>query len=265
MLQSNAQELIDGLEAGTANLGDALGTTLTLAEAHCLMDPRAATFPTWDAWVNAMQVGSALFAAATTTKEHVQCRIAHKDRTLQATGPEWYVHPGSWLSAFYLAVMCREKDRITSLCRVPLSVLRENGSRFGEYDYAWIDTLQTYWLGGQDLVPKLVTAVDATAPEAIDDPETVGKLLSPPPDGDVPPLRPQGPGRLQPGAGQRALQWHKEYWSEEERAFQISGLVALAPLAMACIAHDAGIPIEVESEYLPAVLIKRNWCGEFPT
>lgn len=34
---------------------------------------------------------------------------------------------------------------------------------------------------------------------------------------------------------------------------------------MACIAHDAGIPIEVESEYLPAVLIKRNWCGEFPT
>ncbi|MFF8787787.1 Imm49 family immunity protein [Streptomyces sp. NPDC015125] len=48
-------------------------------------------------------------------------------------------------------------------------------------------------------------------------------------------------------------------------AFQISGLVALAPLAMACIAHDAGIPIEVESEYLPAVLIKCNWCGEFPT
>ncbi|MFC9229413.1 hypothetical protein ACFTZI_10670 [Streptomyces decoyicus] len=65
MLQENAQELIDGLEAGTANLGDALGTTVTLAEAHCLMDPRAAIFPTWGAWVNAMQVGSALFAAAT--------------------------------------------------------------------------------------------------------------------------------------------------------------------------------------------------------
>ncbi|CAL9298260.1 Imm49 family immunity protein [Streptomyces sp. SudanB52_2052] len=57
----------------------------------------------------------------------------------------------------------------------------------------------------------------------------------------------------------------KQYWSEEDRALSIPGLVALAPLAMACLAHDAGIPVEVESEYLPAVLIDRNWCGEFPT
>ncbi|MFB7596059.1 Imm49 family immunity protein [Streptomyces sp. NPDC056160] len=37
------------------------------------------------------------------------------------------------------------------------------------------------------------------------------------------------------------------------------------PLAIACIAHDAGMPIEVESEYLPIALLGRNWCGEFPT
>ncbi|MFE1171711.1 immunity 49 family protein [Streptomyces sp. NPDC058773] len=263
VLQNSSEKLIDGLEARSTRLGDALGTTLPLAKAHCLMDPRAAIFPTWDAWVNAMQVGSAVFAAATTTEASVQCRIAHKDRTLRATGAQWYVHPGSWLSAFYLAVVCREKDRITSLCRVPLCLLRENGSRFGEYDYAWIDTLQTYWLGGQDLVPKLVTAVDATDPEAVDDPETVGKLLYPPMEMFHRFIRKDRDGFNRALAN--ALQWHKEYWSEEERAFQIPGLVGLAPLAMACIAHDAGIPIEVESEYLPAVLIKRNWCGEFPT
>jgi hypothetical protein len=34
-----------------------------------------------------MQVGPAVFAAATTSEEQVQCRIAHKDRTLLATGP----------------------------------------------------------------------------------------------------------------------------------------------------------------------------------
>ncbi|WP_327227525.1 immunity 49 family protein [Streptomyces platensis] len=263
VLQEEMQELIDGLEADSTDLGDTQRVTLTLAQSHCLMDPRAAIFPTWDAWVNAMQVGSALFAAATTTEEHVQRRIAHKDRTLRATGAQWYVHPGTWLSAFYLAVVCREKDRITALCRVPLSLLRENGSRFGEYDYAWIDTLQTYWLGGQDLVPKLVTAVDATDPEAVDDPEAVGKLLYPPMEMFHRFIRKDRDGFNRALAN--ALQWHKQYWSDEERAFQISGLVALAPLAMACIAHDAGIPIEVESEYLPAVLIKRNWCGEFPT
>lgn len=263
VLQENAQELIDGLEERSTRLGDAQRITLTLAESRCLVDPRAAIFPTWDAWVTAMQVGSAVFAAATTTEDQIQCRIAHKDRTLRATGPQWYVHPGSWLTAFYLAVVCRERDRITALCQVPLSLLRENGERFEDYHYAWIDALQTYWLGGPDLGPKLVAAVDATDPEIVADPETVGKLLYPPMEVFHRFIRKDHETFNQ--ALIRALELHKQYWSEEDRAFQASGLVALAPLAMACFAHDAGIPIGVESEYLPAVLIGRNWCGEFPT
>ncbi|GGW42091.1 immunity 49 family protein [Streptomyces xantholiticus] len=263
VLQENAQELIDGLEADSTDLGDAQRITLTLAHSRCLLDPRAAIFPTWDAWATAMQVGSAVFAAATTVEEQVQCRIAHKDRTLQATGPQWYVTPGAWINAFYLAVVCRERDRITALSQVPMSLLRENGSRFEEYHYAWIDTLQTYWLGGPDLGQKLVAAVDATDPQVVADPETVGKLLYPPMELLHRIIRKDQAGFTQ--ALTNALQWHKEYWSEESRSVQAPGLVALAPLAIACFAHDAGISIEVESEYLPAVLIKRNWCGEFPT
>ncbi|WP_369197160.1 immunity 49 family protein [Streptomyces djakartensis] len=263
VLQENAQELLDGLEEDSTGLGDALSTTVTLAQAHCLMDPRAAIFPTWDAWVTAMQVGSAVFATATATEGNVQCRIAHKDRTLRATGPQWYVHPGAWLTAFYLAVACREKDRITALCRIPLSLLRENGEQFEEHEYAWIDTLQTYWLGGQDLVAKLVSAVDGTEPEAVFDREAVSKLVYPPMEMFHRFIRKDHEGFNRALA--QALELHKQYWSEEDRAVSIAGLVALAPLAMVCLAHDAGIPIEVESEYLPAVLIKRNWCGEFPT
>ncbi|SDG14115.1 Immunity protein 49 [Streptomyces griseoaurantiacus] len=263
VLQENAQQLIDGLEEGFTNPGDALSTTLTLAEAHCLMDPRAAIFPTWDAWVNAMQIGSALFAAATTAESHVRCRIAHKDRTLPAGGSQWYVNPSTWLDAFYLAVVCREKDRITALCHVPMSLLRENGSRFEEHHYAWIETLRSYWLGGQDLVQKLVSSIDGTDPQLVADPETVSKLLYPPMEMFHRFIRKDHTGFNQ--ALTNALVLHREYWTEEDRAYQISGLVALAPLAMVCMAYDAGIPIEIESDYLPAVLIKRNWCGEFPT
>lgn len=263
VLQKNAKKLIDGLEEHSTRLGDAQQIALTLAKSHCLLDPRAAIFPTWDAWVNAMQISSAVFAAATTAEDHVQCRIDHKERTLQATGPQWYVNPGSWINAFYLAVVCREKDRITALCHVPMSLLRENGSRFEDYHFAWIETLQTYWLGGQDLVPKLVAAVDATEPRSVADPETVSKLLYPPMEIFHRFIR-KDHARFNEALA-NALRWHKEYWSEESRALQASGLVALAPLAIACFAHDAGIPVEVESEYLPATLIKRNWCGEFPT
>ncbi|MCE3034627.1 Imm49 family immunity protein [Streptomyces sp. CMSTAAHL-2] len=263
VLQQNTQKLIDGLEADSIDLGDAGRITLTLAQSRCLLDPEAAIYPTWDAWVTAMQIGSAVFAAAATTEEHVRCRIAHKERVLRATGPQWYVTPGSWTTAFYLAAICRERDRITALCQVPMSLLRENGSRWEEYHYAWIESLRAYWLGSQDLGEKLVAAVDGTDPEAVTDPETVGKLLYPPMEMFHRLIRKDHAGFNQALAN--ALQWHKEYWSEESRTFQASGLVALAPLAIACFAYDAGIAIEVESDYLPIALLERNWCGEFPT
>lgn len=46
---------------------------------------------------------------------------------------------------------------------------------------------------------------------------------------------------------------------------QSTGLIALAPLAIACLAYDAGFRIEVESGYLPIALLERSWAGEFPT
>ncbi|KOU64484.1 immunity 49 family protein [Streptomyces virginiae] len=263
VLQEDADELIEGLEERPTRLGDALTTTLTLAKGRCLLDPRAAIFPTWDAWVRAMQVGAAVFATAAPAGETVQCRIAHKDRTLQTTGPQWYTTPDTWLNAFYLALVCRERDRITALCQVPLALLRENG-RADDHVFAWIDTLQTYWTGGPDLSRKLVAAVDGTAPEVARAPETAGRLAYPPMEMLHRILRNDQAGFNTALA--TALQWHKDYWSgEDSRAIDAAGLVALAPLAMACIAHDAGLTVEVESEYLPAVLVTRNWCGEFPT
>ena len=64
----------------------------------------------------------------------------------------------------------------------------------------------------------------------------------------------------------RALQLHKEYWTkDEDRRLTTEGAVALGPLAVACLAYDVGMPIEVESEYLPEYLLKRSWLGEFET
>lgn len=265
VLTENASRLIEKLEADSSRLGDALRTTLTLAKSHCLLDSEAAQLPTWESWVNAMQVGSAVFATAVTTEEYVGCRIADKDRVLRATGPQPYVNAGSWLTAFYLAVVCREKGRITDLCRVPVRLLRESGAQYDEFEYAWIDTLQTCWLGGADLGAKLVAAVDGTDPTAIAvaDPEVVAKLLYPPMELLHRFVRQDHDGFNR--ALNDALQWHKEYWSEESRALQSTGLVSLAPLAVACFAYDAGFPIDVESDYLPIALVERSWVGEFPT
>ncbi|WNF27163.1 immunity 49 family protein [Streptomyces sp. C11-1] len=265
VLENNAEGLIESLETSSTRLGDAFELTLTLAKSHCLLDTEASRLPTWKAWVNAMQVGSATFATATMVEGEVHCRIAEKDRALHATGPQYYAHAGAWLTAFYLAVACREKNRLTALCQVPVSLLRQSSAPFDEFVYAWIETLQDYWLGGPDLGAKLVAAIDGTDPsrDHISDPETTAKILYPPMEMFHRLVREDHSGFNQALAD--ALQWHKEYWSTEDNSLQATGLVALPALAVACLAYDAGFPIEVESEYLPIALLERDWPGEFPT
>jgi len=64
----------------------------------------------------------------------------------------------------------------------------------------------------------------------------------------------------------QALQLHKEYWTaDEDGRLSTDGDVALGPLAIACLAYDVGMTIEVESEYLPKHLLQRSWLGEFDT
>jgi hypothetical protein len=64
----------------------------------------------------------------------------------------------------------------------------------------------------------------------------------------------------------KALEWHKDYWTrDEDRELSAEGFVALGPLAMSCLAVQAGFTITVESEYLPKHLLEGAWLNEFPT
>lgn len=63
-----------------------------------------------------------------------------------------------------------------------------------------------------------------------------------------------------------ALELHKRYWTtEEERLRDPEGFVGLAPLVVTCLAHDAGMRIEVESDYLPFHLLTGTRVGEMST
>ncbi len=260
-----AGSMVDSLEMSSSSFNMAFDTSLTAAYTHCAVDPKAEMFPTWDAFVSAMQVGSALFVAATATEPTVECRIAHKQRTIRAVGPTYFTDAGNWITAFWLAVICREQDRMTELAKVPISLLREGGE-YDEYVYAWIDTLQTWWLQGGDIGEKLVAAMEGTDPAVarIADQELMLKVLYPPINLFYRYVIRDHEAFATELA--QALRWHKEYWTaNEDRTTSAEGLVALGPLAVTCLALDAGFPVEVESDYLPEGLLDRGWLGEFDT
>ncbi|MET7313116.1 immunity 49 family protein [Streptomyces sp. NPDC005134] len=257
---------IDRLEASPTMIDSAFRTALLYLEARCTVDPQAAELETWEAVVAAMQVGSALFAVTGATEGTVECRINREMRTLPAIGQRSFADAGNWLTAFWLAIACRDQKRMTQLCQIPLDGLRSPEGEYDEYIYHWVDALQTYWLQRPGLVEKLVAAIEGSYPEAVSvTPRDLLQGVLYPPIG----LFHRFVRKDEQGFNQalvEALELHKAYWTaDEDRAKDPDGRIALGPLALACLAHDGEIPLAVESDYLPKHLLQRSWLGEFPT
>ncbi|MET9365435.1 immunity 49 family protein [Streptomyces sp. NPDC006632] len=258
---------IEHLDRSPDMFGLTFSSALNDAFLHCLHDPTANTSETWEAWVAATQTGSALFASASAPEgSTVECMIAHKPRTIPGLGgPTHFTDAGTWLQAFWLAIICRDQTRMTQLAHYPVELMRRSGE-FEEYIYPWVEALQAYWLQRPELGEKLVAAFDGTDPQNLRfvDRELMLKILYPPLNVFYRFITNDQEKFTE--ALTQAIQLHHEYWTEdEERREDLDGAVALAPLALACLAHDAGQPIEVESEYLPENLLKHSWLGEFPT
>ncbi|MFE9570549.1 immunity 49 family protein [Streptomyces sp. NPDC006692] len=254
------------LETSPGMFNSTLNSALTYAWSLCASDATASDLKTWEAFVAAMQVGSALFRAASITDGTVECRIDDQMRSIPATGPQYYADAGNWITAFWLATICRESERMKDLSSVPLGLLRASGAEYDEYIYHWVDALQTYWLEKPGLVDKLIAAIDSSYPDAArnTDRELLQKILYQPINMFHRFLRQDHQGFNE--ALQEALELHREYWAaDQQRADSPEGFIALGPLAIACLAYDSGFPIEVESEYLPKALLQRSWVGEFDT
>ncbi|WP_200308536.1 immunity 49 family protein [Streptomyces adelaidensis] len=257
---------IDRLEESTAVIDSMFGTAVMALRARCVIDARAAAVETWEAAVNAMQLGSALFAVTGVSEGTVECRINRKTRTLSAVGPLPTADAGTWLTAFWLAVICRDQRRMTELCEISLERLRSPEGQYDEYIYHWIDTLQTYWLRRPGLVEKLTATFQASDPAVarIAPRDLLDGVLYPPINLFYTFVRRDEAG-FSPALVD-ALKLHKAYWTRnEEREAKLDGTVALGPLAIACLAYDGELPIDVESEYLPKHLLQHGWLGEFPT
>ncbi|MFH8470512.1 immunity 49 family protein [Streptomyces sp. NPDC017936] len=242
----------------------ALETALAHALARCADDADAAELGTWEAWVTAMQIGSALFATTLVREGTVDCRIGDRVLALPATGPAPHATARAWLDAFCLALVCREAARLRTLAMVPTADLRRAGPDEDDYLFHWIDTLQGYFgdVPVDDVVPRLVATMETSHPQvATRTPADFLNLV------DYQPVAVfhrvlTGQQDLFPGVLAEALAHHARYYdgSSDPRRH-----VALGPLAMACLAHERGFPVDTASPHLPKHLVLGSWRGEFDT
>ncbi|MER5548387.1 immunity 49 family protein [Streptomyces sp. NPDC002589] len=259
-LTHTTAESIARLADSPAGLGEAFASAVALAHAHCTADPDAAHIDTWDAWATAVQLGSALFTGGKSQECHLGEDLV---RQLPDTPAEPPADARAWLDALYLAIVCRQKDRISRLCQIPLATLRQDDS-VDEYVLHWIDTLQAYFSERpmDDVVKRLLATIETSMPDAVThapkdfvnriDYQPVAlfhRLIAGDHDAFTKTLS-------------EALADHGGYWGESTAP---RARIALGLLAMASIAYDYEFPIATKHPYLPTYLLNRERIEEIPS
>ncbi|GAA4010837.1 hypothetical protein GCM10022247_36350 [Allokutzneria multivorans] len=217
---------------------------------HLINDEKGSWFYTWDSLTLAMQAYHGIFVRAMRTSE-TSVRLRDGSVLLPPTGATPHTNADTWLKAMYLSMICRDRDRVNDLVRVPEELRRSSGTEHDDAVHEWINVLHGYWYGGYSMSTRSLEAM----PQDDD-------LLYPTAD-----LFYQITDDYQTGfteALARALERHRKYWTRtEERAKQPEGFFALAPLALASRALESGwLSVTVRSSYLPLTLLNGGRIGE---
>ncbi|KOV78226.1 hypothetical protein ADL03_40545 [Nocardia sp. NRRL S-836] len=232
-----------------------------------VLDPTAENLTTWDAAVQAMQVATGIYAAAGATEGTVEWLIGERTVHVPATGPVHYANFKRWLDAFWLAAIVRDKKCIDLLAALPLEIIKESGNQYEELDALWARSLQMFTTSEPGMSEVFAEAMAATDPErlTVSTPDYALRLVFPAMKTFLNLTRSDHEREFNEALAQ-ALEQHKAYWTQNSKlADDPRGLVALAPLGLACIAKDAGLSVDVESEYLPKHLLLGSWVGEYRT
>ncbi|MFD4261094.1 immunity 49 family protein [Streptomyces sp. NPDC058534] len=246
---------LPGLTSGIAK------RALALAEHRSLRDPEAEERETYAAVLLAAQAGSGFFATANRAEGSFAYTVGSV-RTVEGTGPTRSHGPANWLDALWTSVICRGRHLVHELCRTPGQTLRGGGGGFDAYMHAWIDALRTFFEGGDDLYSKINRSIELTAPDALRGTPAEIVLLRYYPSMKLLFSLAAGNGGQFNEDLREAVELHRRFWTaDSERAGMPEGFIALAPTALAAIAHDKGFVLEVESEYLPKNLIQGTWVN----
>lgn len=264
-IERRIEETVDTLPSSrTTALSGLMMDALSHLGHRCAVDPLGSNGDTWDSLCFAAEVGDAIYAVATAEEgATVEIALQGKQIPVTATGPVYFASGGTWLTANHLAAIARDVAKTQRLSEVPLDVLRGSGSEEPEYVFLMVDMFQKFNLQQHGVHEALNAALKATDPAEIDPVHREHvRVVAFPQLNMFHNIINAGREEQFNTSLAEALELYKELWSTEENEESPNGYVAIGPLGLASVAHDAGIPIEVDSEYLPRYLHNGSWTRE---
>lgn len=262
-LAEDMPAFVDLVKRKPRALGPVMTQSLEEAGYRCVTDQRAAWSDTWSSFALAMQASSAIFAAANQADGEVEFRLKDEVVRTTATGPTTNNDAVTWLDALYLAMVCRERARVGLLAAIPVELLSDARSEFDEYVYSWVRTWQAYLGDDENLIELVLETMRGADPAAVQHSSEQVVLQIDFPLAELFYHFTQRDEEKFNEALANALELHKQFWTRsDESRLEPRGFIALGPLAIACLARDSGMGIDVESEYLPKHLLEGTRVGE---
>nr|WP_052478821.1 immunity 49 family protein [Kibdelosporangium sp. MJ126-NF4]CEL20808.1 hypothetical protein [Kibdelosporangium sp. MJ126-NF4]CTQ98387.1 hypothetical protein [Kibdelosporangium sp. MJ126-NF4] len=221
-----------------------------------VLDPTASQPATWEALRLAADAGEAIFVGATGSGT-VDAPIGDRVVRFTAPGPNSHANAGAWLNVVWLAVIDRDDQRVARLCAVPEATLRASGAVHSEFMYPWVESVRTYLLGEPVTPGMFMPAMDGTDPDrSTVAPRDAMLLLHYPPVRLFYYLFRGLTEKVNEGLAD-ALTSHHKYWTmDADRADDPEGFIAPTLLALAVLAGNAGMAVDVTSPYLPDNLLR---------
>jgi hypothetical protein len=204
------------------------------------------------------QAGAALFALARSGGAPLDAPVGDDTAVrLEGRVSGSTAHAGVWLNAWRSAMATRDAESLALLASTPLELVRASSTTADEFQYLLVDALRLLTASADaPAAERLLDGLEATDPEAIRiaDADWVLDLRVPEIDLLLRIVDGDAPGFAE--ALQKALDLHRRYWERGGRANDPEGLLALGPLAAACLALERRQPVEVSSPYIPARVLR---------
>ena len=183
----------------------------------------------------------------------VEFPLAGRRITMESAGPNGQSDMVAWAQGWYGALIARESDALQGLRAIPDSAL-DACSRVDTYHYAWKKALLALGTDVALVITEVEQAIRLTDSRFITEAKPgvprVAAALFPMLSGIA-----RNDGAAFNDALVSALEAHRDFWGNEIPHGPFSW-IALGPLALCCLAHDRGMAIEVESDYLLPALIR---------
>lgn len=209
----------------------------------------------WTAARACAQGRAGTFAAGTAASARVS--VPFGDKMVEIDRLPEFVNalPTYWLEGFCCAALAREAVCLELLAQVPDEIFRDSRATSADSHEPWRGALITYYKGRDPtkLVERALFLSEPAQLTALTRPD-VAKLWIAQYRMMLPLFRKDAEAFNR--ALVDALEAHKKFYGKKSEGQREGSFLAAGPAALCALAHDAGLPIEVESEYLPMTLIQ---------